>query len=143
MPKMIFVNLPVADLTRSMAFYDSLGFVNVPAFTDETAAAMQWSETIVLMLVTRERWGTFTDRPIASPDSSEVMLAVSCDSRAEVDRMVGVAAASGGSADINPSHDHGFMFSRSFADPDGHVWEPVWMEPAPAPDAAHGAEAPT
>ena len=130
MTKMIFVNLPVADLKASMAFYSALGFVNEPRFTDETAAAMQWSDTIVVMLLSHQKWRTFTTRPIPGPESSEVMLALNCDSRNEVEKMVTTAAANGGTGDINPTQDHGFMLSRSFADPDGHVWEPMWMDPA-------------
>lgn len=132
MPRMIFVNLPVADLPRAMAFYAALGFVNEPRFTDDTAAAMQWSDTIVVMLLTHAKWASFTDRPIPPPGASEVMLCVSCDSRDEVERLTTAAAANGGTADINPPQDHGFMASRSFADPDGHVWELMWMDPAVA-----------
>ncbi|MFA7596791.1 MAG: VOC family protein [Novosphingobium sp.] len=132
MNRMIFVNLPVADLARAMRFYEALGFTNEPRFTDETAACMVWSEAIFVMLLTHDKWKTFTKRPIPSGDSSEVMLAISCDSREDVSRMADTAGATGGTADINPAQDHGFMFSRSFADPDGHVWEPVWMDPAVA-----------
>ncbi|WP_324739758.1 VOC family protein [Tsuneonella sp. CC-YZS046] len=132
MNRMIFVNLPVTDLARAMRFYEALGFTHEPRFTDETAACMVWSEAIFVMLLTRDKWKTFTKRPIPSGDSSEVMLAISCDSREDVSRMADTAGATGGTADINPAQDHGFMFSRSFADPDGHVWEPVWMDPAVA-----------
>lgn len=141
MTKMIFVNMPVADLKASMAFYSALGFVNEPRFTDETAAAMQWSDTIVIMLLSHQKWRTFTTRPIPGPESSEMLLALNCDSRDEVDTMVTTAAANGGTADINPAQDHGFMFSRSFADPDGHVWEPMWMDPVFASGEAHPSEA--
>jgi len=130
--RMIFVNLPVADLPRAKAFYAALGFVNEPRFTDDTAAAMQWSETIVVMLLTRPKWQTFTDRPIPDSGSSEVMLCISCTSREEVNTLTEAAAANCGRADPNPSQDHGFMFGRSFVDPDGHVWEPMWMDPAVA-----------
>ncbi|HEY6868790.1 MAG TPA: VOC family protein [Novosphingobium sp.] len=132
MPKMIFVNLPVADLPRAKAFYAALGFVNEPRFTDETAAAMQWSDTIVVMLLTHAKWRTFTDRPIPDAGSSEVALCINRDSREEVDAMTETAAAHGGRADVSPRQDHGFMMSRSFTDPDGHVWEPMWMDPAVA-----------
>jgi predicted lactoylglutathione lyase len=138
---MIFVNLPVADLPRAMAFYEAIGFTNEPRFTDETAAAMQWSDTIVVMLLTHAKWQGFTDRPIPGPEASEVMLCVSCDSREEVNRLTDTAAAHGGTADVNPAQDHGFMMSRSFADPDGHVWEPMWMDPAVASGEAHISEA--
>lgn len=132
MTRMIFVNLPVTDLRNAMAFYSAAGFTNEPRFTDETAACMVLSETIHVMLLTHDKWRTFTNRPIPSADSSEVLLAISCDSREEVDGLMDTAAAKGGTADINPAQDHGFMFSRSFADPDGHVWEAVWMDPAVA-----------
>jgi predicted lactoylglutathione lyase len=129
---MIFINLPVADLPRAMRFYAALGFTNEPRFTDETAACMVWSEAIFVMLLTHEKWRTFTTRPIPDSESSEVALCVSCDDRDEVNRLADAAGANGGTADINPAQDHGFMMSRSFADPDGHVWEPMWMDPAVA-----------
>jgi uncharacterized protein len=130
---MIFVNLPVKDLRTSMAFYKSLGFSNNPHFTDETAACMVWSEAINVMLLTHGKWRTFTNRAIPPTTSSEVMLAVSCDSREAVDAMNKAAAANGGTADINPVQDLGFMYNRTLADPDGHVWEGVWMNPAAIP----------
>jgi predicted lactoylglutathione lyase len=133
MPKLIFVNLPVRDLPRSMAFYEALGFTVNPHFTDETAACMVWSETIHAMLLTHAKWRTFTSRPIPSADSSEVLLALSCESKAEVDAMNAAAAANGGTADINPLQDLGFMYNRNLADPDGHVWEAFWMDPAAVP----------
>jgi predicted lactoylglutathione lyase len=145
MTKMIFVNLPVTDIEGAKAFYTALGFVNEPNFTDETGAAMRWSETIIVMLLTRERWKTFTTRSIPDAGSSEVMLALSFDSRAEVDRVTDTAAANGGTADVNPTQDHGFMYGRSFLDLDGHIWETFWMDaaaaqgdaPEPAPEEAH------
>ncbi|WP_245584179.1 VOC family protein [Saccharospirillum impatiens] len=106
----------------------SAGFKNNPQFTDETAAGMVWSDTINVMLLTHAKWRTFTDRPIPPTTSSEVLLALSCDSREEVDRMNEAAAANGGVADIIPDQGLDFMYSRSFADPDGHVWEPMWMD---------------
>lgn len=130
MPRMIFVNLPVADLPASMAFYTALGFENNPRFTDDTAACMVWSEAISVMLLTHEKWRTFTSRPIPPPTASEVLLAISLDSRAAVDAMNAAAAAHGGSADINPMQDLGFMYNCNLADPDGHVWEAMWMDPA-------------
>jgi uncharacterized protein len=130
MTKMIFVNLPVADLPRAMAFYEALGFTNNPHFTDETAACMVWSETIMVMLLTHAKWKGFTTRPICPAGSSEVSLALNCEDRAEVDRLVAAAAAHGGRGDVNPAEDHGFMYQRSIADPDDHVWEPFWMDPA-------------
>lgn len=133
MPKMIFVNLPVTDLKASMDFYKALGFTNNPRFTDETAACMVWSETINVMLLTHDKWRTFTNRPIPPATSSEVLLAVSCDSREMVDAMSKAAAANGGTADVNPVQDLGFMYNRNLADPDGHIWEAMWMDPAAIP----------
>jgi len=130
---MIFVNLPVADLRASIAFYQALGFENNPHFTDETAACMMWSEAIGVMLITHEKWRTFTSRPIPPATSSEVMLALTRDGREEVDAMAEAAAANGGAADINPVQELGFMYNRSFADLDGHVWEAFWMDPAAVP----------
>lgn len=135
MSKAIFVNLPVADLPRSMAFYEALGFTNHAAFTDETAACMVWSESIMLMLLTHDKWKSFTDRPIAPSGSSEVSLALSLDSKFEVDTMADAAKAYGGIADINPVQDHGFMYGRDFLDRDGHVWGPFWMDPSAIPTA--------
>lgn len=130
--RMIFVNLPVTDLARARAFYETLGFENNRRFTDETAACMAWSDTISVMLLTHEKWRQFTTRPIPDTGSSEVMLCLSCESRAEVDGLNAAARAAGGTGDVNPAQDHGFMASRAFADPDGHVWEVVWMNPAAA-----------
>lgn len=130
MTRMIFVNLPVGNLDASMNFYQSIGFENNPHFTDETAACMVWSEAIHVMLLTHAKWRTFTDRPIPPTSSSEVALAVVHPTREAVDAMIEAAAANGGTVDINPVQDLGFMYSRSVADPDGHVWEPFWMDPA-------------
>jgi uncharacterized protein len=133
MNKSIFVSLPVADLPQSRAFYEALGFVNNPPFSDETTACMVWSETISVMLLTHAKWRTFTSRPLPPAGSSEVMLAVSCESKKAVDRMNDAAAERGGTADVNPVQDLGFMYNRNLADPDGHVWEAVWMDPAAMP----------
>ena len=134
----IFVNLPVADLDRAKAFYSALGFANEPKFSDETGACMVASETIFVMLLTHAKWRTFTTRPIADSGSSEVSLALTCDDRAAVNAMVEAGAANGGTADVNPPEDHGFMYQRTIADPDGHIWEPFWMDPATAEAGAHG-----
>jgi uncharacterized protein len=130
MSRMIFVNFPVSDLAASMVFYKSLGFENNPKFSDDTAACMVWSEAIYVMLLTHAKWRSFTTRPIPAPTSSEVMVALSCENREAVDIMNKAAAANGGSADINPIQDLGFMYSRDLADPDGHVWGAFWMDPA-------------
>jgi uncharacterized protein len=133
MTKKIYVNLPVTDLPRSVTFYTALGFNKNPHFTDETGACMVWSETINVMLLTHEKWKGFTTRPIPPSGSSEVSLALSMDSKAEVDAMNEAAAANGGTADINPAEDHSFMYGRDITDPDGHVWGPFWMDPAAIP----------
>lgn len=133
MSRMIFVNLPVADLKASMAFYSALGFENNPQFTDDTAACMVWSEAIHVMLLTHDKWRTFTKRPTPPTISSEVMLAISLDNREAVDAMNAAAAANGGTADINPVQDLGFMYNRNLADLDGHVWEAFWMDMSAMP----------
>lgn len=94
---------------------------------------MVWSEAINVMRLTHDKWRTFTTRDIPPPTSSEVMLAISCDSREAVDAMNKSAAANGGTADINPAQDMGFMYNRNLADPDGHVWEAMWMDPQGMP----------
>jgi len=132
MPKLIFLNLPVADLPKAMAFYEAVGFTNNPQFTDETAACMVFSETIHVMLLTHEKFMGFSPRPIAPKDVTEVLICVSADSKQDVDQMIGKAAAAGGAADPGPKQDYGFMYGRSFQDPDGHHWEVMWMDPAAA-----------
>ena len=137
MTQMIFVNLPVTDLKASMAFYEAVGFNNNPQFTDETAAGMMLSDTIHVMLLTHDKWRQFSDRPIADAHSSgEVMLCISRDDKAAVDAIVDKAGKSGGTPDINKKQDHGFMYGRSFADPDGHVWETMWMDMDAMPNEA-------
>jgi len=126
----IFVSLPVTDLSVSVAFYKSIGFTNNAQLTDDSAACMVWSEAINFMLLTHEKWRTFTDRPITT---SGVMLALSCDSRDAVDAMSNAAAANGGTADINPIEDHGFMYTRDLADPDGHALGAMWMDMSAMP----------
>jgi predicted lactoylglutathione lyase len=125
---MIFISLPVTDLAKSQTFYEALGFTNNPQFSDEGSACMVVSEAIHVMLLTHVKWKGFTDRPIPPATSSEVLLALSCDNRAAVDAMNAAATAHGGTADINPLQDLGFLYNRSLADPDGHVWEAVFMD---------------
>ena len=135
MPRTITISLPVADLTASKAFYTTLGFTNNPPFSDDTAAFMAWSESINVMLVTHAKWRTFTTRPIPPNTSSEVALIVSCDSREDVDAMNASASEHGGIGDINPIQDHGSMYGRDFADPDGHVWGAMWMDMSAMPSS--------
>jgi uncharacterized protein len=124
--RMIFVNLPVKDLEASKRFYAELGFENDPRYTDETAAAMTVDENIVVMLLTEKRFKDFINGEIADPDETEVLNALSADSREDVDRMAGQALAAGGGSWRDPL-DMGPMYSRSFQDPDGHVWEVLHM----------------
>lgn len=133
MTQMLFVNLPVADLARSMAFYEAIGFKNQPDFTNEKAACMKLSDEIFVMLLTHPFWKTFTDKTI--PDartSAQLLLAISRENREAVDAIVEAAGAAGGRADCNPKQDYGWMYGRSFEDPDGHIWEPNWMDMAAA-----------
>ena len=141
-PRMIFVNLPVQDLERSKAFYESIGLRNEPKFSNEAAAMMVLSDTISVMLLTHPFYATFTRKPIANAqNSSQVLLCISCDSPAEVDRITDAAAAAGGKADVAEKQDMGgIMYGRSFEDPDGHHWEPMWMDPGFAEKGAHPVE---
>ena len=136
MTRTITVSLPVSALNASTAFYTALGFVNNPQFSDEVAAFMIWSESINVMLLTHEKWRTFTTRPIPPKTSSGVGLNISCESREAVDAMHQAAAEYGGTADINPVQDHGFMYGRDVIDPDGHVWGAMWMDTAAMPSSA-------
>ena len=128
MSRLIFVNLPVADLPAAKAFYEALGATNNPTFTDETAACMVFSETIHVMLLTHEKFAQFTPKKIADAhETSEVLICISADSREAVDDITGKALAAGGREPREPQ-DYGFMYSRSFEDLDGHIWEPMWMD---------------
>ena len=133
MSKLIFVNLPVTDLQRSTAFYEALGATKNPQFSDETATCIVFSETIHAMLLTHAKYRQFTSKPIADAHAgSQVLICLSSESRDEVDATVDKAAAAGGVADPGPRQDHGFMYGRSFEDPDGHHWEVMWMDLAAA-----------
>lgn len=133
MTQMIFVNLPVSDLQKSRGFLEALGAVNEPKFTDETAACMTLSESIHVMLLTHEKFSQFTPRPIAdAAQQSEVLLCLSSSSRESVDSTVERAVVAGGTADPSPKQDYGVMYGRSVADPDGHIWEVMWMDAAAA-----------
>ena len=131
MPKMIFVNLPVRDLAASTAFYVALGGTVNPQFSDEQTTSVVLSDAIVVMLLTHDRYRGFTKRPIGDARrESQALLALSVDTRDAVDATLTRAVAAGGGADPNPAQDHGFMFSRSIEDPNGYVWEIVWMNMA-------------
>ena len=142
MSRMIFVNLPVADLGRSRAFLEGLGAVNEPKFTDDTAACMTFSDSIHVMILTHEKFSQFTPRPIADANAgSEVLLCLSADSREQVDSFIERGVAAGGSADPSPKQDYGVMYGRSVADPDGHIWEIMWMDAAAAEQGASAIDA--
>ena len=129
MSKLIFVNLPVADLERSTAFYQAVGASKNEQFCDGTASCMVFSDTIHAMLLTHEKFRQFTPKKIADArQTSEVLICVSAESRDAVDEMVAKAGAAGGSVDPCPKQDYGFMYGRSFEDPDGHIWEVMWMD---------------
>ncbi|MCW4116336.1 lactoylglutathione lyase [Aurantimonas sp. MSK8Z-1] len=129
MAKLIFVNLPVRDVAGSTAFYESIGATRDARFSDATASCMQLSETIYVMLLSHDKYRQFTTKPIVDArTASEVLLCVTEDDRAAVDARVDMATAAGGTADPTPVQDHGFMYGRSFEDPDGHVWEVTWMD---------------
>ncbi|MBX6317797.1 VOC family protein [Pigmentiphaga sp.] len=129
MRNQIFVNLPVADLPRSMDFFGKLGFTFNPQFTNDKAACMIICENIYAMLLTKDFFQSFIDKEISDATrSTEVLLALSCDNREEVDELVAKAVSAGGKA-TRPAQDHGFMYSRSFDDPDGHIWEVFYMDP--------------
>lgn len=133
MPTMVFINLPVADLDRAKSFYEALGYTINPDFTDETAACVVVSDTVYVMLLTHAKFAEFTDKTIAGPDTIEVINSLSADSKDDVHRVVDAAVMAGGHED-RPEMDLGFMYQRSFTDPDGHRWELVWMDPAAMQD---------
>lgn len=129
MPKMIFVNLPVTDLAASIRFYEAIGCEKNEQFSDDRAASMVWSDTITFQLLTQDYFQTFAPRPMPNPrETIGFLIALSRDSRAEVDAITEAAAAAGGRADIRERQDLGFLYGRTFEDPDGHVFEPMWMD---------------
>jgi predicted lactoylglutathione lyase len=129
MAKMIFVNLPVADVARATAFYEAIGAVKNPQFCDHTASCMVFSDTIHVMLMTHEKYSQFTSKKIADArTTSQVLLCLSADSRGEVDDIVNKATSVGGIPDPSPVDEYGWMYGRSFEDPDGHLWGVNWMD---------------
>lgn len=130
MTQMVFINLPVAGLPAAKDFYEAIGFTNNPQFTDENAACMVLSETIFVMLLTHEKFAQFTPRPIADPRAATgALYAISRDGREGVDAITDAAIAHGG-REHRERQDLGFMYGRAFEDPDGHVWEPFFMDMA-------------
>jgi predicted lactoylglutathione lyase len=128
-PRKVFINLPVRDLKKTMDFFGSLGFTFNPQFTDENAACMVISDEAFVMLLREPFFKTFTTREICEGHRTEGIFALSCSSRAEVDDLMKKAMAAGATHAMDPQ-DHGFMYSRSFYDIDGHHWEVIWMDPA-------------
>ncbi|MTV11859.1 MULTISPECIES: VOC family protein [Bradyrhizobium] len=128
-PTMIFVNLPVSNLAHATAFYEAIGATKNAQFSDHTASCMVISDTIHVMLLTHDKFREFTPKKIAdTKTTSEVLICLSADSRDAVDGYVAKATGAGGNADPSPQQDYGFMYGRSFEDPDGHIWEVMWMD---------------
>jgi predicted lactoylglutathione lyase len=126
----IFVNLPVKNLKKSMDFFTKVGFKNNPQFTDDTAACMVASEHIFVMLLTEPKFRSFAPKPIAdATKTTGVLIALSYDSKDQVNEVVRLATSNGGSTYAEPK-DYGFMYQHGFQDPDGHIWEIFWMDPA-------------
>lgn len=126
----LFVNIPVADLQRSITFFEALGFRFNTQFTDATATCMLVGEDAYFMLLTRDKFAGFSPRPAGDPQThTTALFALSVDSRTDVDEMVRKAVAAGG-AHAMDAQDHGFMYAWSFYDVDGHHWEVFWMDPA-------------
>lgn len=136
MAKQIFVNLPVKDLDRSVAFFTALGFTFNPMFTNENATCMIVAEGIFVMLLVEPFFKTFTPKPLCDAHAqTEVLICLDAESRAEVDALVAKALAAGGRTP-NPAKDYGFMYQHGFEDPDGHLWELAYMDMAAFPGAA-------
>ncbi len=130
MSRMIFLNLPVSDLQRSVGFWSGLGFSFNPLFTDDNAACMVISDHACVMLLTDKYFSTFTKKEVAdAAKHTEAITALSAASREEVDRLAEKALSTGGSVSLDPQEE-GFMYGRSFQDPDGHLWEVLYMDPA-------------
>jgi hypothetical protein len=129
MAKLVFINLPVSDLARATAFYQAIGAAKNAQFSDDTASCMVFSDTIHVMLMTHEKYRQFTTKKIADArTTSQVLICISADSRAEVDDLVRKAGSAGGVIDPSPQDDYDFMYGRSFEDLDGHLWGVNWMD---------------
>lgn len=142
MQRQIFINLPVTDIPASTAFYAALGAQRDERFCNESSAMMRFTDAITVMLLSRERFADFTPKQIADPRTySQMLLCLSCEDRAGVDAITDAAGGAGGRTDPSPSQDYGFMYGRSFEDPDGHIWEAVWMDVEAAMSAHTETEA--
>ena len=134
MPRMIFVNLPVKDIAASTRFYEEIGCTRNEQFSDEKASSMVWSETITFQLLHESYFSTFVSRPISDArETCQVLLAISMESRAEVDALAEAAARNGGRNDIRETMDLGFMYNRAVQDPDGHIIEAAYMDMSAMP----------
>lgn len=137
MSQMIFVNLPVTDLPRAIAFHEALGARREPNFSNDEAAMMVLSDTIHIMLLTHRRFSDFTQRRIIDAHQDvQTLICLSVPSREQVDALIARAVEAGGEADPGPVQEYGFMYGRSFADPDGHIFELMWMDAQAAQGAA-------
>lgn len=139
MPKQIYVNLPVSDLDKSTAFYEALGFTKNPNFSDGNASSMMWSDDIVVMLLKHDFYKTFLrDKEIGDAKAtSSVLLCLSMDSKDDVQKFADTATANGGTSYATPTGvPEELMFSYEVSDPDGHTWEPMWMDPNFDPQSA-------
>ena len=134
MPRMIFISLPVTDISRSRAFYQALGFPINPAFSDDQTACFAVTDTVNLMIATHERFQSISPKPLILPSTGAMsLIALSCDTRAEVDALTEAALKSGG-RELHEPEDLGFMYSRAFEDPDGNGFGPMWMDNAAGND---------
>jgi len=135
MSRSIFINLPIKDLQRSIDFFKALGFAHNPQFSDDTGACIVISEIIHVMILTEDKFRTFSPHPIGDArGATEVLNALSCSSREEVDDLVSRAVAAGGNT-YAEARDHGFMYGHGFQDPDGHVWEVFHMDMSALPQS--------
>lgn len=131
---MIFINLPVTDLSASTAFYEAIGCVRNPQFSDDNSASMVWSDSITFQLLTRGYFSTFISREIADAHKTcQVLLAVAVDQREDVDRLISAGERAGGEGKVRETIDLGWLYNRAIADPDGHIFEMVWMDPSAVP----------
>ena len=131
MHKQIIVNLPIADMAKSQAFFNALGYSFNPDFTNDKGAALVLGDNLFAMLLVHDFFKTFTGKPLADANkSTEVIVCLSCDSREQVDSLVAKARAAGGKTPRQPV-DHGFMYGHGFEDLDGHIWELVHMSGTP------------
>lgn len=142
MSRPVFINLPVNDVERAKRFYEAIGAQNEPAFSNENAATMRFTDEIAVMVLAHDFYRTFTSKPVADAHAtSQVLLCIGCESPAAVDAMVDAAARHGGKADPSPKKEIGeMMYGRSFEDPDGHHWEPMWMDMGAADAGTAGSQ---